>query len=120
MADAAVLRELRRGESVRAGAPRARRDGLKSSIVAPTAMKPENAGLGLSAAQRINAMSESANERYQPDDAILNFEVTDDALERAGGTDKAIAANPTVPSAIICVPFMPENRGEIAAGVRRD
>lgn len=42
----------------------------------------------------------------QLDDAVLNVDVSDDALERAGLTGLANAANPTVPSALICIPFV--------------
>jgi hypothetical protein len=39
------------------------------------------------------------------EDAILNHEVADDALERVALTGAAITNNPTSPYAIICVPF---------------
>jgi len=39
---------------------------------------------------------------------LLNPAVGDDVLERAAGNDPARAANPTVPSAIICIPFASE------------
>ena len=42
----------------------------------------------------------------QTDDAILSFDVSDEALEGAGLGEET-AANPTVPSAIICIPFAP-------------
>jgi hypothetical protein len=40
----------------------------------------------------------------QSEEDILKYEVSDEAIERAADA-KAIAANPTVPSAIICVPL---------------
>jgi len=43
------------------------------------------------------------------DDAVLYCDVDDDVLERAaGGHD--IMANPTMPFAIICVPFVETDR----------
>ena len=42
------------------------------------------------------------------DEAALIFDVSDEALERAGGSGKHEAANPTVPSAIVCIPFGPQ------------
>jgi hypothetical protein len=41
----------------------------------------------------------------QMDDAIPGFDVSDEALERAGIGEET-AANPTVPSAIICIRFV--------------
>ena len=35
---------------------------------------------------------------------VLNFDLPDEAIERAA-EGKAVAANPTVPSAIICIPI---------------
>jgi len=49
------------------------------------------------------------------DDAVLNFDVSDDALERAGGTGLANAANPTMPSALICIPFEAVKDNDAAA-----
>jgi hypothetical protein len=43
------------------------------------------------------------------DQAILTFDVSDDALERAGGSGKNEAANPTLPSALVCIPFGPQS-----------
>jgi hypothetical protein len=39
---------------------------------------------------------------------ILNFDVSDDALEAAAMANAK--ANPTAPFAIICIPFAPANR----------
>jgi hypothetical protein len=39
------------------------------------------------------------------EDAILNCDAPDDALERLALTGAAITNNPTAPYAIICVPF---------------
>jgi hypothetical protein len=41
----------------------------------------------------------------QTEEQILNYEVSDDALETAGRTGKEKAVY-TVPSAIICLPFV--------------
>lgn len=49
------------------------------------------------------------------DDAILNFDVSDDALERAAGAGLANAANPTLPSALICIPFVSVKEKDAAA-----
>ena len=49
-------------------------------------------------------MNESVNGPTPNDEEIFFFEVSDGALERMA-SESEIAANPTVPSAIICVPF---------------
>ena len=49
-------------------------------------------------------MNEIANAPAPNDEEILFFEVSDGALERMA-SENEIAANPTVPSAIICIPF---------------
>jgi hypothetical protein len=41
------------------------------------------------------------------DEPAFTFDVADDALERAGGSGKNEAANPTLPSALVCIPFGP-------------
>jgi hypothetical protein len=41
----------------------------------------------------------------QTEEEILNFEVSDEALETAAGTGKEKAVPPTAPFAIICIPF---------------
>ena len=41
----------------------------------------------------------------QTEDDLLNFEVSDDALETAGGMGKEKAVPPTAPFALICIPF---------------
>jgi hypothetical protein len=48
-------------------------------------------------------MSESIDDRT--DAAILNSQASDQELERAGEFGPEKAANPTVPSALICIPF---------------
>jgi hypothetical protein len=50
-------------------------------------------------------MGNSIVEPDLTDDTILDFEIADEALERAAGTGRENVANPTVPSAIICIPF---------------
>jgi hypothetical protein len=50
----------------------------------------------------------------QLDDAVLNLDVSDDALERAGATGLANAANPTMPWALICIPFVAAKNNEAA------
>jgi len=47
-------------------------------------------------------MSETAHD--QNGDAVLHDEIADEAIERAA-YGKAITTQPTVPSAIICIPF---------------
>jgi hypothetical protein len=47
-------------------------------------------------------MSETG--RDQNEEIALHDEVSDEALEHAA-YNKAITTNPTVPSAIICIPF---------------
>jgi len=54
-------------------------------------------------------MIASIETRRDTEETILTFDVCDDALERAGGSGKNEAANPTLPSAIICIPFGPQN-----------
>jgi hypothetical protein len=46
----------------------------------------------------------SENLRDRTEDSVLHDEIADEALERAA-YGKAITTNPTVPSAIICIPF---------------
>ena len=46
----------------------------------------------------------NATRDYDDDADLLNFDLSDEAIERAAD-GKAIAANPTVPSAIICIPL---------------
>ena len=41
----------------------------------------------------------------QTEDDILNFEVSDDALETAGGAGKEKVVPYTAPFALICIPF---------------
>jgi hypothetical protein len=41
----------------------------------------------------------------QTEEEILNFDVSDEALETAAGLRKDNVANPTAPFAIICIPF---------------
>jgi hypothetical protein len=52
-------------------------------------------------------MSHMARTIDQNEDDMFGEAVCDDALERIAVTGRAIAANPTVPSAIICIPFKP-------------
>jgi hypothetical protein len=52
-------------------------------------------------------MSHIATGHNGTEDAILNFEVSDDVLETAGETGKERVALYTVPSAIICLPLAP-------------
>jgi hypothetical protein len=49
-------------------------------------------------------MNDTSNGPEQSEDIIFGFDVSDEAIERAAD-GKALAANPTVPSAIICIPF---------------
>lgn len=44
------------------------------------------------------------------DHEILFDDVSDDALERAGGSGRQDMANPTAPFALICIPFEAERR----------
>jgi len=46
----------------------------------------------------------SEHSRARNEDNILDDEISDEALERAA-YNRAITTNPTVPSAIICIPF---------------
>ncbi|HSP50371.1 MAG TPA: hypothetical protein VLN61_09345 [Pseudolabrys sp.] len=41
----------------------------------------------------------------QTEEEILNYDVSDDALETAGGMGKEKAVPPTAPFALICIPF---------------
>ena len=41
----------------------------------------------------------------QTEEEILIYEVTDDALETAGGRGKEKAVPPTAPFVLICIPF---------------
>jgi len=50
-------------------------------------------------------MNEISDERDWSEAEMLDGDVSDDALEQAAGSGKRDAANPTVPSAIICIPF---------------
>jgi hypothetical protein len=59
----------------------------------------------LPANQRTNAMRQTTSALDQSEEEILNFDVSDEALETAGGARKENVANPTIPSAIICLPF---------------
>jgi hypothetical protein len=52
-------------------------------------------------------MMSSTETLHDTDEAALTFDVADDALERAGGSGKNDAANPTLPSALVCIPFGP-------------
>jgi hypothetical protein len=52
-------------------------------------------------------MSQITTGLDRTEEAILNFEVSDDVLETAGGTRNERAALYTVPSAIICLPLAP-------------
>ncbi len=44
------------------------------------------------------------NVRDQSEDIVLHVEIADEAIERAA-YGKAITTQPTVPSALICIPF---------------
>ena len=46
----------------------------------------------------------NATRDHNDDADLLSFDLPDEAIERAAD-GKAIAANPTVPSAIICIPL---------------
>lgn len=46
----------------------------------------------------------SENGRDRDEDGVFDDEIADEALERAA-SGRAITTNPTVPSAIICIPF---------------
>jgi hypothetical protein len=50
-------------------------------------------------------MSHTTIALEQAEEAILNFEVSDEELEMAAGSGKQKMANPTAPFAIICIPF---------------
>jgi hypothetical protein len=55
--------------------------------------------------RRTNEMIYTTIRLGQTEEQILNYEVSDDALETAGRTGKEKAVY-TVPSAIICLPFV--------------
>jgi hypothetical protein len=46
----------------------------------------------------------------QTEEAILNFEISDDVLETAGGKRKEIEAALTLPASLICIPFEARSR----------
>lgn len=50
-------------------------------------------------------MSHATIGREQTEEEILNYEVSDEALETAAETGQQKAAIPTAPFAIICIPF---------------
>lgn len=50
-------------------------------------------------------MNHTIIEHDQSEEDILNYDVSDDALEAAGGSEKEKAAAYTLPAAIICIPF---------------
>jgi hypothetical protein len=52
-------------------------------------------------------MSHSTVGLDRTEEAILNFEVSDDALETAAGAKAKVAY--TVPSSIICIPLAPQS-----------
>jgi hypothetical protein len=49
----------------------------------------------------------------QTDEAILNYDVSDTALETAAGTGKQNAGAITLPSALICIPFVAQRAGRV-------
>jgi hypothetical protein len=53
-------------------------------------------------------MNSVADELDRTEHDILTSDVSDDALERAAGSGRQDMANPTVPSAIFCVPLEAE------------
>jgi hypothetical protein len=55
--------------------------------------------------QRTNAMSLTTIGFDQTEEEILNFEVSDDVLETAGGKRNEQAAAYTLPASLICIPF---------------
>jgi hypothetical protein len=59
----------------------------------------------LPAKQRTLAMSQSTIALDQAEEEILHDGVSDEELETAAGMGKVKVANPTVPFAIICIPF---------------
>jgi hypothetical protein len=61
-------------------------------------------------------MSHTTIGRDQTEEAILNYEVSDDALETAGAAGKKITGNPTSPLALICLPFSAESRHRTDVG----
>ena len=87
----------RGGESLGVGAPRARRDGAE--VLDRRAGGDE----ALNRKPKGHAMSNDQCDRAENE--FFDDGVSDDALERAAGTGRELAANPTVPSAIICIPF---------------
>jgi hypothetical protein len=50
-------------------------------------------------------MSHTTIDLDQTEEEILNYEVSDDALETAAGTGKEKAVAQTIPVALICIPF---------------
>ena len=50
-------------------------------------------------------MSHTTRGLDQTEEEILNYEVSDDALETAGGAGKEKAVPYTSPFALICIPF---------------
>jgi hypothetical protein len=61
--------------------------------------------IGYPANQRTYAMSHTTIGLDQTEEEILIYEVSDDALETAGGTGKEKVLPPTAPFALICIPF---------------
>ena len=51
-------------------------------------------------------MSYATSAADRNEEAILNYEISDDALERAAGVEWERADHPTKPFAIICIPFI--------------
>jgi hypothetical protein len=49
-------------------------------------------------------MNEFTNGPHPTEEEFFFFDVSDDALERVANENE-IVANPTVPSAILCIPF---------------
>jgi hypothetical protein len=50
-------------------------------------------------------MSDTTIGLDQTEEEIFNYEISDDALETAGGTGKEKVLPPTAPFALICIPF---------------
>ena len=89
--------EFNRSQSLTCEPPQKRRGTEVSSF---------NTFGGLLAKQRrTNEMIYTTIRLGQTEEQILNYEVSDDALETAGRTGKEKAVY-TVPSAIICLPFV--------------
>jgi hypothetical protein len=55
-------------------------------------------------------MSHTITGLDQTEEEILNYEVSDAALETAGATGEKITGMPTTPAALICIPFSAESR----------